>query len=168
MQNAYHMVTMATPHSCQRQNLGDYLDTTTRRGTQFVPWDHIVNSTGSTADMTPGPCFNIKTVFSGMGIPIIKLRWHDHIVFVLGIHTLIRWHLYIRQSHDRLILLWKFVCIFMLKWSNYLCFLLQSIPVMNMVTHKIMNEIVEQYMSEVMEVELSSYLVLLPTDSKTR
>ena len=41
MQNAYHMVTMATPHSCQRQNLGDYLDTTTRRGTQFVPWDHI-------------------------------------------------------------------------------------------------------------------------------
>ena len=39
MQNAYHMVTMATPHSCQRQNLGDYLDTTTRRGTQFVPWD---------------------------------------------------------------------------------------------------------------------------------
>ena len=41
MQNAYHMVTMATPHSCQRQNLGDYLDTTTRRGTQFVPWDHM-------------------------------------------------------------------------------------------------------------------------------
>ena len=26
MQNAYHMVTMATPHSCQRQNLGDYLE----------------------------------------------------------------------------------------------------------------------------------------------
>ena len=40
------MVTMATPHSCQRQNLGDYLDTTTRRDTQFDPWDHMPHEHG--------------------------------------------------------------------------------------------------------------------------
>ena len=33
----------------------------------------------------PGPCLNIETVFPGIGIPIIKIRWSsDHLIFAMG------------------------------------------------------------------------------------
>ena len=44
-------------------------------------------------------CLNIKTVFPGIGIPIIKMRrlW-DRLIFKTGIHILVRWHLYIEMA----------------------------------------------------------------------
>ena len=42
-----------------------------------------------------GPCFSIQTMFPGMGISIIKMRWsHDHLIFIMGIPILVRWHHY--------------------------------------------------------------------------
>ena len=44
-------------------------------------------------DASPGPCFNIKAIFSGMGISIIKInRPWDCLVFKMGIPILIRLH----------------------------------------------------------------------------
>ena len=44
----------------------------------------------------PGPHFNIKIVFPGMWVSIIKIRplW-DHLIFIMGIPVLVRQHLYI-------------------------------------------------------------------------
>ena len=48
----------------------------------------------------PGPCFNIKTVFSGMGIPVLMIRRSlDHLIFNMGIPILLRRHLYIETTH---------------------------------------------------------------------
>ena len=41
-------------------------------------------------------CFNIKTVFPCMGIPMLKIRWlQNRLIFNMGIPILVRWHLYI-------------------------------------------------------------------------
>ena len=42
-----------------------------------------------------GPCFNIKTIFLGIGITVAKiwLSW-DSLVFIMRIHTLVRQHIY--------------------------------------------------------------------------
>ena len=43
-----------------------------------------------------GPCFNINTVFPGMGIPMVKKRRsRDRLIFIMGIFILVRPHLYI-------------------------------------------------------------------------
>ena len=45
----------------------------------------------------PGPCLNIKTVFPGMGIPMIKIRLsRDR--RNMGFPTLVRQHLYIEKG----------------------------------------------------------------------
>ena len=47
----------------------------------------------------PVPHLNIKTVFPDMGIPMLKIRqsW-DRLIFNMGIHTLVRWYLYIEMA----------------------------------------------------------------------
>ena len=47
----------------------------------------------------PGPCLNIKTVFPGMGIPMLKIRqsW-DCLTFNMGIPILVGWQLYIEMA----------------------------------------------------------------------
>ena len=48
----------------------------------------------------PGACLNIKTVFLGMGIPFIKILWlWDHLIFIMGIPTMVRRHLFIETGH---------------------------------------------------------------------
>ena len=43
-----------------------------------------------------GPRLNIKTVFPGMEILMLKTRWsRDRLIFNMGIPILVRWHLYI-------------------------------------------------------------------------
>ena len=38
-----------------------------------------------------GPCLNIKTVFPGMGIPMLEIkRSHDRLIFNMGIPILVR------------------------------------------------------------------------------
>ena len=45
---------------------------------------------------SPGPHFNVITIFPGIGILILKIRLsHDRLIFVIGNPILIRWHLYI-------------------------------------------------------------------------
>ena len=48
----------------------------------------------------PGLCFNIKTIFPGMGVPIIKVRqsWWDCLIFLMGILILVRAHPYIKMT----------------------------------------------------------------------
>ena len=42
----------------------------------------------------PGPQLNIKMIFPGIGISIMKIRWSsDHLIFIMGIPILVRWHL---------------------------------------------------------------------------
>ena len=49
--------------------------------------------------METWPCFNIKMVFQGIGIFILKIRWSwDSLIFIMGIHILLRWHLYIEMG----------------------------------------------------------------------
>ena len=44
----------------------------------------------------PGPCLNIKTVFPGSGIPMLKIRRsQDRLIFNIGIPILVIQHLYI-------------------------------------------------------------------------
>ena len=51
----------------------------------------------------PGPCFDTKTVFPIMKIPMIKIRWlWYHLFYMMGIPILVRWYLYIE------IALWVF------------------------------------------------------------
>ena len=41
-----------------------------------------------------------KCHLSSKGILIIKVRqFHDHFIFIIGIPTLVRWHLYMESSH---------------------------------------------------------------------
>ena len=48
---------------------------------------------------SPGPCLNVKTIFPGMGIPMLKIRWlWDHLIFNMGIPILVRWHLFIETA----------------------------------------------------------------------
>ena len=53
----------------------------------------------------PGSRLIIKTIFLGMGISIIKIRWSwDHIIFIMGIPLACRVerrHLYIKQSDTK-------------------------------------------------------------------
>ena len=43
--------------------------------------------------------FNIKTVFLGMGIPMLKIRRsQDHLIFNMGMPILVRQHLYIEMA----------------------------------------------------------------------
>ena len=47
----------------------------------------------------PGPSLNIKIVFSRYGIPMLKIRRsRDRLIFNMGIHILIRPHLYIETA----------------------------------------------------------------------
>ena len=46
-----------------------------------------------------GPRLNIKTVFPGMGIPMLKIRWsQDLLIFNMGILILVRRHLFIEMA----------------------------------------------------------------------
>ena len=50
----------------------------------------------------PGPCLNIKTVFPGMGIPMLKIRRsQDRLIFNMGIPLPVR-HLYIEAAPESL------------------------------------------------------------------
>ena len=43
-----------------------------------------------------GPRLNIKTVFPGMGIPMLKIRRsQDRLIFNMGVPILVRQHLYV-------------------------------------------------------------------------
>ena len=45
---------------------------------------------------TLGPCLNIKTVFPGIGISIIKMRRSsDRLIFIMGISILVKQHLHV-------------------------------------------------------------------------
>ena len=46
---------------------------------------------------TPGHCLNIKTVFPTMGIAIFTIR-RNSLIFNMGIHKLVRRHLYIETA----------------------------------------------------------------------
>ena len=47
----------------------------------------------------PRPCFNKKTVYPGMVIPMLKIRWSpDHLIFNMGIPTLVRRHICIETA----------------------------------------------------------------------
>ena len=54
-------------------------------------WRSVINVTWQS-----GPHLNIKTIFSGTWNSIIKIRqsW-DHVIFIIGIPILLRWHPYI-------------------------------------------------------------------------
>ena len=46
----------------------------------------------------PGPRLNIKRVFLGMGIPMLKIRWlWERLIFIMGIPILVRQRLYIEK-----------------------------------------------------------------------
>ena len=48
---------------------------------------------------TTGPCFNIKIIWAGIGIHIIKIKWSwDCLIFIMEIPTLTKWHLYIAMA----------------------------------------------------------------------
>ena len=47
----------------------------------------------------PGPRFNIATIFPGVWIPVIKIRWSwDCLIFMIGTPTLVRRHVYIETA----------------------------------------------------------------------
>ena len=47
----------------------------------------------------PGSHLNINTVFPGVGLHIIKMRWSsDHLIFIMGICVLARWPLYFEMG----------------------------------------------------------------------
>ena len=50
-----------------------------------------------------GPRFNMKNFFPRMKIPIIKIRrsW-DRLIFIIGIHIPVRWHLHVAAAHSML------------------------------------------------------------------
>ena len=50
-----------------------------------------------------GSRLNIKTIFPGLQIFIVKLRSWDCFIFIIGIPILVRWHLYIESGHRALI-----------------------------------------------------------------
>ena len=65
------------------------------RGVIFI-WSLIPGSSWSgLIKAEPGRHLDIKTVFPGMGIFIIKIRqlW-DHLILIMPIPTLVRWYLY--------------------------------------------------------------------------
>ena len=46
-----------------------------------------------------GPCFNTKTIFPGIGIPIIKIRQSgEHLIFIMGIPLLVRLYLHTESA----------------------------------------------------------------------
>ena len=53
----------------------------------YLPW--------GSGDTTPGPCLNIKTVFPGVGIPMLKIRrsW-DRLIFNMGNPIPVRRHIF--------------------------------------------------------------------------
>ena len=63
----------------------------------------------------PGACFNMKIIFPGIGILIIKIRqWHDHLTSILGIPILVRWYFYIGTDPR-----WQSIWYFFLLFLNY-------------------------------------------------
>ena len=47
----------------------------------------------------PRACFNIKTIIPGIRIPITKIsQSQNRLIFVMAIHLLARWHLYIERG----------------------------------------------------------------------
>ena len=57
----------------------------------------VINTLHSTlmSHEYPGTYLDIQTVFPGMGISIIKIRWsHDRLIFTMGIPILVRWYNY--------------------------------------------------------------------------
>ena len=52
----------------------------------------------------PGSRLNIEIIFPGLQVFIVKLRrsW-NHLIFIMGISILVRWHLYIESGHMALI-----------------------------------------------------------------
>ena len=75
-----------------------------------------------------GPCFNIKNISPGIGIPIIKMRRSsDHLIFVIGIYVLVRHHFYIETVYLMLgmyvFFVWvcMSVCIYFMFVCMYIC-----------------------------------------------
>ena len=58
----------------------------------------------------PGPRLKIKTVFPGMGIPMLKIRRSRDIIFNMGIPILVRQHLYI-ETVPWLLFCWRITLI---------------------------------------------------------
>ena len=59
----------------------------------------------------PGPRLNIKTVFPGKGIPMLKIRRsRDRLIFNMGIPIMVRRHLYIEMG-PRVVMIWQ------IKWD---------------------------------------------------
>ena len=60
----------------------------------------------------PGPYFNINTLLSGTGIPLVKIRWSwDHLIFIMGTPIEERVHIHIELA------LWN-----LLMFSCWICF----------------------------------------------
>ena len=63
-------------------------------------WKHILG-TSKQRTIPPGPCLNIKTVFLGMRIPMLKIRWsRDRLIFNIGIPILVKQYLYIETTPE--------------------------------------------------------------------
>ena len=61
------------------------------------------NSLYCTLVMSLGAHLNIKTIFPGMEIHMIKIRrWWDRLIFIMGIPILVRWHLCIDMAPRQL------------------------------------------------------------------
>ena len=43
--------------------------------------------------------FNIKLSYLYKGIPILKMRWWDRLIFLMGICMLVRWRLYVESTY---------------------------------------------------------------------
>ena len=78
----------------------------------LFPTDDVAVSARLLFSLQPGPRLNIKTVFPGMGIPMLKIRWSwDHLIFNMGIPILARWHLYIETAP------WSLIHVMMLSYQ---------------------------------------------------
>ena len=52
-----------------------------------------------TENFLSSACLNIKMMFAGIGLPMLKRRWlQDHLIFNMGIPILVRQHLYIEMT----------------------------------------------------------------------
>ena len=48
--------------------------------------------------LRPALCFNIKTIFPGIGIPFMKIGWLWDCLIFMGIPIVVRWHIYIANN----------------------------------------------------------------------
>ena len=76
-----------------------------------------------------GTCLNIKTVFTGIGISIIKIRWSwDRLIFIMGTPILVRWCLYIETCPRYLQRNLFFICGWLIFWRVVETRLLDNVP----------------------------------------